>query len=353
MQSLVEDPSCRHFIEHPDNSRNVQDGIVALSQHYPRRCIEPYLPNEYYGFDYIVKFSLGLSPQKRLFFGLPHGIEFADFKGWNLFGTSERVSTLIYNNHLSKQNLIENNNRGFRFRAISPMLLLYKIMKECGLVPSTDLLSTALFFPVHGNPDWFLKNSNYDEGICRILRSLREKYQEIDISLTASDIRQGRHLIYESHGFRVITAGDIFDPFFSSRFINNVHRYGFILTSDLGSHIFYCAAFGLRVSFLQTDSLELQSYSNLKGDEMPAASIFPDVLQFTKLLNSPQAKKIALYLLGEGGIPRVHTYIFIHNFSRIMDFIGFIEPKGRKITFAIPRYWRRLALRVLHLLKMK
>jgi hypothetical protein len=341
------DPAIAHFVESPVDSLNAQINLDSLAQEFPLRKHEAYLPNEYYGFDYILKNHLKLNPKDTLFFAVPHGVEVEDNKNWNLYGNSERVSTLIYTNEHGRQNLIQNRNCGFRFRAISPMWLLYKKMVSYDLVPSTDNNNNALFFPAHGNPDWFLKNNEYDARVCLFLNTIKNQFDTIDISLTASDIRQRRHLVYEDYGYNVITAGDINDPFFASRFINNVHRYGSILTSQIGSHIFYCSAFGLRTRFYQTKEILLANFISSKGESFPEAKVFPEIIEFINRLPSEGNQERAIDLLGGNVKWFYNSYYFINTFARFMDVFGWLEPKGVWIKLAVPRFWRRLILKIL------
>jgi hypothetical protein len=324
-----------------------------LSKNHVPRNSEIYLPNEYYGFDLIIKDHLKIDSEKKLYFALPHGVEVADYKNWNLFGKSERIGTLIFTNQLSKQNLIQNKTCGFRFHGTSPMLILFEKMRSLELLPSTLALRSALFFPTHGNPEWFLENKSYDQEVCNFLKKIYIDYEKIDVSLTASDIRQGRHKTYENNGFSVITAGDIYDPYFSSRFINNVHRYGFILTAEIGSHIFYCAAFGLRVLWCDLGLQPLQDFKNSEGEFYPKPRVFPAILEFTEFLGTPNAKTIANSFLGVRKDGFFASYSSIHLLSRIIDFLGFLEPQGKRIKLATPRFWRRSLLFIFQRLKLK
>ncbi len=330
----------QHFIEKNSTTWAQQESLQDLGQMLAPRGNEVFTSNEYYGLDLIVKAFLDLDPSSSLKFGVPHGVELGDDGLGNVYGLGANISTLTYNNPIGLRNMLVNRVPGWKFPAEHPFLILINQMNGLNLFQDKLIRKATLFFPAHLQVDVNFVNSNYDQDVCSKLVAMREDNIDIEISLPGIDIFLNRHLVYEKAGFKVVSSGNIFDPYFLSRFINLVSSYDQISTSEIGSHTFYTAALGIRTLFWDLGLPKIQPLTSQRRVEnnYSVEKSVEILFQHNQFLQKDIAEK---YLGGTGGPISRNYWNQLHEDSIKRDRYSFLEPVGNSRKFTIPRVLRR------------
>ena len=330
----------RHFIENNSTTWEKQECLYDLGQMLAPRGNEVFTSNEYYGLDLIVKAFINLDSSSSLKFGVPHGVELGDDGLGNVYGLGTNISTLTYNNPIGLRNMLVNRVPGWKVPSEHPFLILMDQMNELNLLQNKLIRKVTLFFPAHLQVDVNFMNNNYDQHVCSKLVAMRKNSTDIEISLPGIDIFLNRHLAYENAGFKVVSSGNIFDPYFLSRFINLVSSYDQVATSEIGSHAFYTAALGVRTLFWDLGLPKIQpltSQRRVENNYSVEANV-EMLFQHNQFL----PKNIAEEYLGGTRRPISRNYWNqLHEVSIKRDRYSFLEPVGDRKRFTIPRVLRR------------
>lgn len=282
-----------NFFESVEESWKIQSGnLPALSRDVRPRGVERFYPNEYYGIDLIIKYLLDIDVNDSLPFGLPHAVCFGYQEGWYVYGKREKVKTLIYNNDLDLRVMRARQCRGWIARLESPFSILLKILLESKMIVnfSSPNKSRLLYFPVHSNKEWKLSSDNHDSHIIELLLGKSNDYEKIDVMLPIDSIIAGRAVPFQQAGFKVVSAGSIWDTKFLCRWINLVSNYGTISTSHLGSHLFYGLLMNREVIWLSSNKLVLPRKIDKHGNLRPVMEPFPEAVELLDRLKKPIRK---------------------------------------------------------------
>lgn len=193
--------------------------------------------NAYYGLDKIVKKIEGLSKFQRLEAGIEHGLTLQsedvsqvllDQNRIYVFG-SER-SDHIQKLHPDKEIVTHNNFISYVKGKYSPLRI--SLMKK-------KMGKTLLCFPTHSThhiADVF----DQDSLITEIDRIKEEHgFKTVLVCLYWKDILQGRDEPYIAAGYKIVTAGHLYDSFFLNRLKSIVQLSDMVITNGWGTHIGY------------------------------------------------------------------------------------------------------------------
>lgn len=342
------------FIEGFEKTWLLQDNFSHIHNFPETTRREIYFPNQYYGSDLIIKNLLQIPANKSLKFAMPHGVEMGINLGpQSMLGIRSHLSTLIYNNEFGLSNILQDRLKGFRFQFVHPILIIDRYMKSNGLMNFEKKYET-LFYPAHSDSISTFVNVRYDMEIIEGLLSQGYKPEEVTVSLIGADIVNGRNNKYEDFGFKVVSSGFNTDPFFLSRFINLASSFRSIVTSEIGSHLFFTAALGYNVKFIDLELPTIQTYSNPHSIVIPL-TLFPEVKEFISLLGKEETQSTAIEILGGAmessfSIARLKK---IHHASIVFDTIGFLTIRGKScIVFTLPAIlYRRVSFLKTFLMK--
>lgn len=333
------------FIEVFGKTWLLQDGFSHIHNFSEVTRREIYFPNQYYGSDLVMKSLLQIPASKSLKFAMPHGIEMGINIGpQSMLGKQSHLSTLIYNNKFGLSNILQDRLKGYRFQFVHPILIVDRLMKSNGLMNYEKNYET-LFYPAHSDSISTFVNVRYDTDIIEGLLSRGYIPEEVTVSLIGADIINGRNKKYEDSGFKVVSSGFNTDPFFFSRFINLASSFRNIITSEIGSHLFFAAALGYNVKLIDLGLPTMQTYSNPHSIVMPL-TLFPEVKEFILLLGKEKVYSRAIEILGGGmessySISRLKN---IHRVSIVFDVIGVLTLKGKRcIVPTLPAILHRRA----------
>lgn len=272
----------------------LQDNLASLCADRPLVTPELFRLNGYYGMDRILKRYAGLPDDYHLKVALPHGPGFARTKVWRGLAHAPLPALWCYPRYLRL--LYERASNKKVIVGASPFLYLLRMLDR---VNQGERKGT-IFFPAHSTR--FLTVNDNPELMVARLQELPVEYHPVTVCMYWQDFLQGRHVPFESAGFRIVSAGHMFDPEFLVRFyyLCALHRYA--ASNTVASPTFYsikagCSFFLLDcgpVARLGPARYEAESYGFSIGSNDRMRRLFtPRHPQAT-----PRQLKVSDYFLG-------------------------------------------------------
>lgn len=86
--------------------------------------------------------------------------------------------------------------------------------------------------------------SDWEELIAQF-KALPDIYHPLTVSIYFIDYLKGVHLPFLDAGFDVVTAGHISDPNFIDNFYDILSRFNYVVSTDVGSHLYYAIEMGI------------------------------------------------------------------------------------------------------------
>ena len=136
-----------------------------------------------------------------------------------MYGRREKVKTLVHHNNLDLRVMHARKCKGWVARLENTFSILLKMLLNSNHFESfySPNKSRLLYFPVHTNSEWKLKNELHDHHLIELLREKSGDYELVDVMLPLDSIVAGRGVLFQEAGFKVISAGSIWDPRFLCR----------------------------------------------------------------------------------------------------------------------------------------
>lgn len=321
------------------------EDIERLCQPRELSTAEVFSPNAFYGNDLVLKRYAGLPDDKPLKVVVPHGIVFNLQFVWEQEARAPLPAVLAYGD--DRERAYARATRKLRIRAATPFAYLGALMGEAPGVRR----SGTLFFPAHSSHR-ITAEADF-EGIAERLLQLEDKYQPVSVCIYWRDYELGRHRPFLARGFRVVTAGHIFDPMFLPRLYCLCQAHRFASSNHVGSSLPYavlagCAFFllaGFGVNFAGTRGALTEDFSGVgpamraleEAFAMPVDKTTPyqrdlvDRLTGLQPWLSPEALR-ELLLMADG-----------------LDRYGIArDPRDGRVQVALPQAYSRAAWRLLY-----
>lgn len=256
-----------------------QEDLQSLCSDRPLVTSEIHPPNDCYGQASVLKQYVGLPNNYPLKVILEHGL-FLDDWIWDV----DRYAKLpIFLSSSVHRSLIQQRETGKPSIPIGFGFLyameLYKKKYETGSSPIAR--RGTIVFPSHSTHH--IKAVFDFEDYANRLKALPEKFQPITICLYWKDFLHGHHLFYEKTGFKVVTAGHMYEPIFLYRFFDICRQFKYATSNNIGTHLFLSVKSGC--SFFYTHSSEIRHEFD--------ATIH--IGGFTSMFNQIKDKSIALF----------------------------------------------------------
>lgn len=331
-----------------------QDHLSSLCEDRPLATSEIHIPNDYYGQATILKQYAGLPNSYPLKVVLEHGLFFDDWM-WDvdqhaqlpIFLSSSEHRSLIHRKTSSKPSIPV----GFGF--------LYAVelyQKKYGKSLSQTERRGTVVFPSHSTH--YIKAVFDFEDYANKLKSLPEEFQPITICIYWKDFLHGYHKFYQKSGFKVVTAGHMYDPLFLYRFFDICRQFKYSTSNNIGTHLFLsvrsgCSFFytssheitheadanvhigGFTPMFSQIKNQSLELFASPKDKMCPKQLKFVDKYLGTEYIKKPnELKQLLLYAeLRDKLWPTANSAVY--------------NEKKELLTFAIslPSFWQRLLTR--------
>jgi hypothetical protein len=231
--------------------------------------LELFRGNAFYGMARILKEYSGLPSDRPLKVVIPHGLVFSPSHIWEAEVRAALPVVLCYPAY--REAIYRAQTHKVVVPSASPFIYLLELLKT-HREPSRQ---GTIFFPAHSTHSI---TAHADlERLAERLLVLDKRYQPVNVCVYWRDLKLGHHLPFQERGFRLVSAGHMFDPFFLARFYHlcSLHKYS--ASNAIGSNLFYSIKAGC--SFFLIGGFDV----TLVGD---AAAIKRDTHSVTGQLDS-------------------------------------------------------------------
>jgi hypothetical protein len=192
--------------------------------------------NAYYGMDVALKLYADLPLSRPLKVALTHGIQLHQDFVWEAESRAPVPAMLVYPEHLVGPYRAKTGKA--TFRAAAPYLYAARLLES----QPRPLRQGTLFFLSHSS-HWATVRSDF-EGIRRQLAQLPADLQPVAVCVYWRDHELGHHKPFAESGFKIVSAGHIYDPAFLFRLHHLISMHKYACSNDLGSHLFYSVKSG-------------------------------------------------------------------------------------------------------------
>lgn len=325
-----------------EQTLNDQEDLIRLCADRELVTPEIFSPNDFYGMAKIIKRYAGL-PEKRPLKGvLLHGIRLDDRLIWDAERKASLPAVFCYPPYLYRA--FQEKTDKLVIPSTSPYLYMLELMKGQRF---PERMGT-IFFPSHSTHHISVA---MDFGaLANTLLKLDDKYKPITVCMYWRDFELGHHLPFFQKGFKIVSAGHIYDPDFLSRFhrLCSLHKYS--ASNTLGSHLFYSIKSGCSFFKIKFDFGLLGHPDVLSEAARPSTARYAEWAKLDKLFSNARATssteqlKIVDYYLGVESFKspvELRTQLL---YLEKLDKFGIYRPNGRKPQFMIPPFYVRVAL---------
>lgn len=227
MNEILDKNTCYNFFLDEENlDRLTLDRFLKTS--------EIFEPNDYYGQASILKNYLGLPMSYSLKATFEHGVEFNDNFIWSA-ELEANLPTCIVLDERRLNFYKEKSNKlvfpiGFGFiYAIDLFKKLY------GPLYTNKNKMGTIVFPAHSTH--YIRTSFDFKGYAEYLEKLDERFKPIVICIYWKDYLSGHHVEFQKKGFKIITAGHMFDNLFMLRMVNICSQFKYANSNQIGTHV--------------------------------------------------------------------------------------------------------------------
>jgi len=204
---------------------------------------ELFAPNTWYGNAKVLKLYSGW--KLPLPFVIPHGVCLSPHFLWQAEVQSGLPAVYCFPDFRSPS--YTNNIKVVP--GCSPWLYLNR-MRSARVGPSRGTLA----FPSHSTHH--VTALEDDKAYADCLVGLPESHQPTKVCMYWRDLELGRGEAFRRRGLEVVCAGHMFDELFLFRLHRLLSQCEFVNTSSLGSHVFYAASIGRRVTLRQSHRID-------------------------------------------------------------------------------------------------
>lgn len=220
--------------------------LIDWSSSIPEPRHEMFNPNTWYGGAAILKNYANWRIPLPLV--VPHGIVFSSTFKWE--AEIESGLPAVYCFPDFRANSYAESGKLKVVKGASPWAYLLKMM------PRKRERKGTVVFPAHSTHH--VKVIADDKKYAKYLAGLSPKLKPIRVCLYWRDIELGRHQPFSERGFDIVTAGHMYRENFLERLYFILMNCEYVMTPELGSHIFYATAMGctviLQEEFISTPS---------------------------------------------------------------------------------------------------
>lgn len=199
--------------------------------------------NSFYGLDFILKSYARLSTTYPLKAVLPHGVHLSDYYVDDAETNVDLPAVFCYPDYREAAYIAQTAK--VVVRSASPYLYVKHLIQH----EPAPYREGLIFFPVHSTHHATAGMDN--ERLADALLKLDHQYHPITICVFWRDFLLGHHLPFQQRGFRIVSAGHMYDRYFLFRLFHlfSTHRYA--AGNAVGSHLFYSVVSGCSYFHLQ------------------------------------------------------------------------------------------------------
>ena len=295
---------------------------------------ELFEPNSFYGMNSVIRKYSEIPLNKALKIIFPHGLSFSSNYIWVAEKNANIPCIYFYSPHRYK--IYKNETNKVVLPAASPFVYLVELLKK----HTEHKRKGTIFFPSHSTHH---VTSTIDfEKLAIDLGQLDDKYKPISVCIYWRDYNLGHHKVFKEKGFKIVSAGHMFDPLFLFRLYHLCSMHKYSASNELGSHLFYSVKAGCSFFFMNYKQAVRKAQKNIleRDTSTPDQEI---VNKLVKLFLSPTDK------LTTEQLNTVDNYLGVKNlktpgelraeleFADSLDKFGFSRhPENKKMYYRIP-----------------
>jgi hypothetical protein len=323
-----------------DKTLASQQSLDQLCSDRPLETDEIFAGNAFYGNDAALKAYAGLRRTYGLKVVVPHGIVFRDDHIWKSEAKALLPAVLCYPPYRERI-YAEKTNKAV-FPAAAPFLYVLELLKG---QPEPSRRGT-IFFPAHST-HYITAQMDFSD-LAESLQQLDSEYQPVTICIYWRDFNLGHHIPFVERGFRIVSAGHMYDPLFLARFYHlcSLNRYS--ASNSIGSSLFYSVKSGC--SFFLLDAFgasHVAADDVLKRDmcEVPLTTRSTLTSLFAVPQPSITAEQIEVvdYYLGAMNLKSPRALCQQLYYAEMLDRVGIvIRNREQPTRFTFPTYCRRM-----------
>ncbi len=333
-----------------------QKDLGALCADRPFETRELFVPNDFYGIAAVIKHYVGLSQSYPIKVIVPHGVTGSTFV-WSAEKEAPLPAVFAY----FKESLSAYSAQTDKLVWPSPAPFLYVVeMLKSLPIPSRQ---GTIFFPSHST-DHVKAVADY-EGLADALCRMDDRYHPITVCVYWKDFSHGHDIPFRKKGFRIVSAGHMFDPLFLVRLYHLCSLHQYASGNSIGSQIFYSVKAGCRFFFLNGYSVKSEAPDDiLKRDtsEIDDSTIRRLLSVFSVSKNENYLDQVitANYFTGGAYLQTPRQLFHKLLYAEAIDKTGYIVRNQNRVKYIPPpslsRNFKRFtneARRVLHSARKK
>ena len=234
--------------------------------------------NAFYGLADIIKKLEGFPLDKPLVGAVEHGVYYA-----NIIDEVDHSQDEIWTLSQTRAHFLREKFPQKKIHAFGPYIQYVKGIYDEQYVKELKKINgkTLLVFHVHSTPHTTVSFS--EDKFVQEIKRIKEKYkfETVYVNIYWNDIKSGEEKKYVEAGFKICTAGHMYDPLFLPRLRSIIDLADMTMGSAIGTHIGYCAALGKSHYFFRIDPeyFGQDTISNLSEDEKAYYYRFVDEIE--------------------------------------------------------------------------
>lgn len=224
---------------------NEQEDLEALCQDRPIITPELFDGNSFYGNAEILKYYADLPADYSIKATIPHGYYKYQKKFWPAEVHFPLTSAFCFTEDHLRDYRIELEKHALRkklYLIAYPFLYLIEVLQKAGYCQTHRQRKGTIFFPIHSTHH--VQASMDRETLADELMQLPEIYHPVTICMYWRDLHLGNHLPFQARGFKLVSAGHIFDPRFMTRFYHLCTLHQYAASNSWGSAVLYAVSAG-------------------------------------------------------------------------------------------------------------
>ncbi|RJP85540.1 MAG: hypothetical protein C4518_15675 [Desulfobacteraceae bacterium] len=223
-----------------------QQDLEKLCRDRPLQTNEIFSPNAFYGIDYVIKSYAGLPSNYKLKIIFPHGMRLGRTI-WDVETRSLLPTIAAYDEEYKA--ILENYyiHHGIN-KIVLPMTFAFSYIPMLLKGHQQPDRNGTIFFPQHSTHHVTVQADF--EAVAESLERFEKRYQPITVCIYWRDYNLGHHLPFAKRGFKIVSAGHIYDPLFLFRFYRLCSMHQFAASNQPGSNLFYAVKSGCDFFFI-------------------------------------------------------------------------------------------------------
>lgn len=219
-----------------ESTQRDQGDLDSLARDRPRLSNSRFGPNSYYGLDRVILRAASLPPRYPVNAVVPHGVVFNRRFIWSAEARAHVPAVLCYPDYR-----IQSYRLGSTKLVVPAASPASYVIDELTASDQPERAGT-IFFAHHSTHH--ILSATDPAPIAFSLSEAPEWMHPITVCMYWRDIQLGRHVPFQERGFRVVTAGHIYDPLFLYRLYWLCAQHRYASANAFGTHTFFSVQAG-------------------------------------------------------------------------------------------------------------